>query len=587
MIMKRIYKGSTIVIMTFALVLSCNDDFLDVQPKGALSVSQVTDQKGLEALLVAAYSMLDAVGEAIPASGVDAFQTGASNWVYGGITGGDAHKGPDEGDQPNINPIERYEASSVNNYFNIKWGVTYEGVNRCNSVLKVLAQAKGVSDEVLTRIAAEARTLRGYYHFEAKRMWGNIPFVDETAVDPGKVPNNADAWPAIEADLKFGIDNLPATMPHVGRVNSWVAKAILGKAYMYQKKYAEAKTLLLDVYTNGVNPLGVKFGLNPTYHTNFYMPTKNSMESVFAAQASVNDGGGSWNGNAGDVLNFPYLSGGSPGGCCGFYQPSFEFANSFRTTAGGLPMLDGSYNSAANALKTDMNVESTDPYTPDTGPVDPRLDWTVGRRGIPYLDWGPHTGKNWTRKQSYGGPYSPKKNTYYKSQSGAFTDKSSWTEGYTASNVNIIRYADVILWLAEIEVETGSLTQARTYVNLIRARAANPAGFVMNGAVPAANYVVSQYPTGGPSDPFGAQNTARAAVHFERKLELGMEGHRFFDLVRWDEAETTLNAYLNYEKTILLQLQGAKFDAMDKLYPIPQRQIDLSGTDVLTQNPGY
>ena len=585
--MKILFKGSTIVIITFALVLSCNDDFLDVQPKAALNISQISDQKGLEALLVAAYSMLDAVGEAIPAAGVDAFQTGASNWVYGGITGGDAHKGTDEGDQPNINPIERYEASSVNNYFNIKWGVTYEGVNRCNSVLKVMAQVKEVPDEVLTRITAEARTLRGYYHFEAKRMWGNIPFVDETAVDPGKVPNNSDAWPAIEADLKFGVDNLPAAMPHVGRVNSWIAKALLGKVYMYQKKYAEAKTLLLDVYTNGVNPLGVKFGLNPTYHTNFFMPTKNSMESIFAAQASVNDGGGAWNGNAGDVLNFPYLSGGSPGGCCGFYQPSFELANSYRTTAAGLPMLDGSYNSPANALKTDMNIESTAPFTPDTGPVDPRLDWTIGRRGIPYLDWGPHTGKNWTRKQSYGGPYSPKKNTYYKSQSGAYTDKSSWTEGYTASNVNIIRYADLILWLAEIEVETGSLTQARTYVNMIRARAANPAGFVMNGAAPAANYVVSQYPAGGAGDPFGAQNTARAAVHFERKLELGMEGHRFFDLVRWDEAETTLNAYLNYEKTILLQLQGAKFDATDKLYPIPQRQIDLSGTDILTQNPGY
>ena len=143
--MKIIFKGSTIVIITFALVLSCNDDFLDVQPKAALSISQITDQKGLEALLVAAYSMLDAVGEAIPASGVDAYKTGASNWVYGGITGGDAHKGTDEGDQPNINPIERYEASSVNNYFNIKWGVTYEGVNRCNSVLKVLAPGKGSS----------------------------------------------------------------------------------------------------------------------------------------------------------------------------------------------------------------------------------------------------------------------------------------------------------------------------------------------------------------------------------------------------------------------------------------------------------
>jgi len=585
--MRTSVKSSLITITFLGISLSCSNDFLDIKPKGALSATQVADQKGLEALLVAAYSMLDQVGEAIPATGTDAFVTGASNWVYGGITGGDAHKGTDEGDQPNINPIERYEASSVNNYFNIKWGVLYEGINRCNSVLKVLANAQGVLDTEIKRIGAEARTLRGYYHFEAKRMWGNIPYIDETAADPGKVPNNVDTWPMIEADFQHGIDNLTPTMPHVGRVNSWIAKTLLAKAYMYQKKFAEAKPLLLDVYTNGVNPKGLKFGLNPKYHDNFFMPSKNSQESVFAAQASVNDGGGSWNGNAGDVLNFPYLSGGSPAGCCGFYQPSFEFANSFRTNANGLPLLDGSYNSPANALKTDMNVESSASFTPDAGPLDPRLDWTVGRRGIPFLDWGPHTGKNWTRKQSYGGPYNAKKNTYYKSQSGSYTDKSSWTEGYTANNVNIIRFADVILWLAEVEVEIGSLTEARNYVNMIRARAANPDGFVMDGAAPAANYMIDEYPVGGPNDPFGSQATARVAVHFERKLELGMEGHRFFDLVRWDEAEGTLTAYLAYEKSILLQLQGATFDTMDKLYPIPQRQIDLSGADILTQNPGY
>lgn len=584
--MKSFIKRLTLAL-TLLVVLSCSKDFLEQRPKGALSVSQVSDQKGVEALLVGAYSLLDQVGEAIPAAGTDAFVTGASNWVYGGISGGDAHKGSDEGDQPNINPIERYESSSVNNYFNIKWGIVYEGINRCNAVLRILSGPNSLTAADATRIAAEARTLRGYYHFEAKRMWNSIPYIDETAADPGKVPNEGDAWPMIEADLQFGATNLPATMTQVGRVNSWIAKAILGKVHMYQADYTAAKPLLLDVYNNGTNPRGLKFGLNPTYHANFFMPTKNSMESVFAAQASVNDGGGSWNGNAGDVLNFPYLSGASPAGCCGFYAPSFEFTNSFRTTAGGLPMLDGSYNSAANELKTDMNIESTGSFTPDTGPIDPRLDWTVGRRGIPFLDWGPHTGKNWTRKQSYSGPYSAKKNSYYKAQSGSFTDKSSWTEGYTASNVNIIRYADVILWLAEIEVETGSLAQARTYVNMIRARAANPAGFVMNGAVPAANYVITEYPVGGPTDPFGAQGTARAAVHFERKLELGMEGHRFFDLVRWNEAEASLNAYLAFERTKLLQLQGAVFDATDKYYPIPQRQIDLSGKEVLKQNPGY
>src|SRR5688572_14918462 len=104
MIMKTFFRVSTLTIILIAFALGCSDSFLDIKPKGALSVSQVSDQKGLEALLVAAYSMLDQVGEAIPATGTDAFVTGASNWVYGGITGGDAHKGTDEGDQPNINP---------------------------------------------------------------------------------------------------------------------------------------------------------------------------------------------------------------------------------------------------------------------------------------------------------------------------------------------------------------------------------------------------------------------------------------------------------------------------------------------------
>ena len=60
------------------------------------------------------------------------------------------------------------------------------------------------------------------------------------------------------------------------------------------------------------------------------------------------------------------------------------------------------------------------PFTPDAGNLDPRLDWTVGRRGIPYLDWGAHPGKKWIRDQGNGGPYAPKKMVYYKSQKGKF-----------------------------------------------------------------------------------------------------------------------------------------------------------------------
>jgi hypothetical protein len=173
---------------------------------------------------------------------------------------------------------------------------------------------------------------------------------------------------------------------------------------------------------------------------------------------------------------------------------------------------------------------------------------------------------------------------YYKAQKGKLTDASFWSSTVTAINTNLIRFADVILMLAECEVEVGDLNKARTYVNQVRARAAAPESWVFQDGTttPAANYKVGTYDA-----PWTDQATARKAVHFERKLELAMEGHRFFDLVRWGEAETTLNKYLQYESTLRPYLQGARFNPnQDEYFPIPQRQIDLSN-NVLKQNPGY
>ncbi|HEU4859783.1 MAG TPA: RagB/SusD family nutrient uptake outer membrane protein, partial [Chitinophagaceae bacterium] len=208
-----------------------------------------------------------------------------------------------------------------------------------------------------------------------------------------------------------------------------------------------------------------------------------------------------------------------------------------------------------------------------------------------------HPGNNWIRDQAYGGPYSAIKNTYYKAQEKVKTDINFWTSGITANNYTLIRFADVILWLAEAEVEVGSLDKARQLVNVVRARAANPAGFVMDGAVPAANYVISLYPVAAPQ--FATQAEARKAVRFERKLELGMEGHRFFDLVRWGIAATEINRILDYNGGVShpsinnkrTYLAAANFTAgKNEYFPIPQSQIDRSttgGASVLKQNPGY
>lgn len=589
---------------------SCNESFLEQDQKGALGDAQTYTKKGAEQLLIGAYSQLKSSGW--PASN--------TNWVFGSIVGGDAHKGSDGGDQSDINPIAAFTATPTNSYFDSKWTSVYDGINRCNATIKVVTKltAAEISDADKKRIIGEARFLRGVYHFEAKKMWGNIPYIDENIdylLNNYKVSNTVDAWPKIEADFLAAYNDLAEGGLEKGRANKWAAGAFLAKTYVYQKKWAQAKPVLDDIIAKGTTPTGVKYGLNTIFWDNFDAAKDNSKESVFAIQASVNDGSGAANGNADIVLNYPYNNG--PGGCCGFFQPSFDLANSYRTDGSGLPLLDASFNNGANEVKSDQGLAIGDAFTPDAGNLDPRIDWTIGRRGLPYLDWGTHPGASWVRLQSNGGPYSPKKNAYLKSQEGTLTDGSSWTKGYTAANYNMIRFADVLLWAAECEAELsggggGSLSQALDYVNQVRARMQNQANWVKRSLNPsksdwdafvdpnvsselAAKYVIGLYPS------FPDKAYALKAIHMERKLELAMEGHRFFDLVRWGETTSTnainnpvnLQGYLDYEGTKLSIYKGVKFVVgKHEYYPIPQNQIDLTNSGsgegaVLKQNNGY
>jgi hypothetical protein len=565
-----------IVVAGLLFAGGCSDEFLEITPNGELGQEVLATYEGVEALLIGAYSLLDGVAE-----GLGGWESPTSGWLYSSIRGMEANKGTDSGDSVyDLNHIQNFSETPNTSYLNIKWRAIYEAINRCNHAILTaqLAYEKGnITEENLIYFTRQARALRGFYHFEAWRMWADrvsniyVPFQDEFT-RRSELSNTPDIRDRIVEDLLEGT-KLPLNMIQVGRFNKSVSQVLLAKALMQMyEEYEEALELLAEVAESGTNPSGQKAGLEPRYGDVFNIEFRNGVESIYTVQYSVNDGSGGWNGGQGEVLNFPYKTGASPGGCCSYFQPTQDFVNSFRTDPEGLPYLD-SYN--AEMVSNDQGIHPDSAFVEYTGRLDPRLDWSVGRRGIPYWDWGDHTGMDWIRDQTYAGPYSPKKQVYKKSQEGIYTEVGNWTSGYTANGYRLIRFADVLLLKAECEAWTGSDDLGLGEVNAVRTRASTPEGFVneADGVTPAANYVIGLYPT------FPDTRFAKKAIKFERKLELGQEGHRYYDLQRWNNVYMELNRILSFEKSMpwgSLLYGSVTVGPEDVNYPIPQRQIDQS-----------
>ena len=562
-----------LIALTTALTVigisGCKKTYLEPQPFARYTPEQLQSLKGIEGLLVGTYGILDGQGIA----GASGWMVGATNWVYGDVISDDAYKGTDANDQPQMTQIELWAATSSNTYFNYKWLSIYEGVARANDVIRFADKIPELTAADKTNYLGQARFLRGHFHFEAKRMWNKVPFISESTTT---YDNKTDIWPKIEADFKFAYDNLPETQSLVGKANKWAAAAYLAKVLMYEKKFTEAKALYDVIMVKGQTSNGKKYDLQDQYWKNFDVAFENTAEAVFSQQCEAS---GTVTAAAETTYELAYPYGGV-WGCCGFYQPSQNLVNAFKTDANGLPFLDDSYNSTI--LKNDEGILSNQAFDNDIiTSLDPRLDWSVGRRGIPYWDYGPHPGRSWIRDQPYAGPFSPKKHVSKNSDLGNFTNINNFRQ--TAKNYNIIRFADVLLMAAEAEIEAGSLETARQYINRVRTRAANPAGFVQNAP---ANYQIKLYTT-----PFADQSFARKAVRFERRLELAMEGHRFFDLVRWGVAAEVLNTYWAVEKDRRIYKRGSAgfTKGKNEYYPIPDRviQIATAGGNTLEQNPGY
>lgn len=557
--------------------VSCKKEFLEKNPQGQLSEEQISNKKGVEAALTGAYGLLN--GNLNGTWGN--YASGPSQWLLGEVTSDNAHKGSDAGDQPNMNDLERHSPTSTNDNLSVLWTRCFEGIQRTNSTLRLLTKVQAGDGEKFTEarateIQAEARFLRGHYYFFLARAFKNVPLILETTTEPA-VDNTPDIYPAIVEDFSFAVTNLPAGPPlgQVGRVDKIAAQAYLGKVLLYQKKYAEALPLFTAVRTSRIRIDSLD------YRANFDITRENGPESIFAVQHAVGtDGSGGDNGNVGDMLNYPY-GGSSKTSCCGFFQPSIDLANSYKVNAAGLPLIDGSYRT--NPFKSDFGLSAAEKLTYQlerTLQVDPRMDYTLGRRGVPYRDWGVMQGDPWIREVTSGGPFVTYKNSIEASQFGSGTAPGS--TNVNGLNVNVIRLADVYLMEAECQVELGNLPAALSLVNSIRARAALLPVRVDKavGGAPAATYRVNPYPS------FPSQTYARDAVRFERRLELAMEGHRFYDLVRWGVLKQTLESYYNFEGGFLNTLRGITISPEDEYFPIPQEQLDRSN-GVLKQNQGH
>jgi starch-binding outer membrane protein, SusD/RagB family len=609
---QRLLYSSAALVVIAGVTYACKD-FLNQPAQGTVDQATLATKVGVEGSLIATYRALDC-----SSSSAGSWGCAASNWVWGSVVGGDAYKGSDLGDQQPINDIETFlwNVGEADGYLNQKWAQVYEGVARSNATLRLLEAVEASSPGQFAagearQIRGEALFLRAHYHFEAYRMWGHIPYYHETDTDlrtPNDLPLDS-IVKLIIADL----DSAGAMLPVLprngdkGRVTKWAAQAYKGRVQVYGAAlspayWAQAITTLTAVKNSNNFALETSFDHVWTAFPAF----RNGKETILAFQASVKDGEPSgWNSNWGERLNFPYAP--SHFACCGFHQPSYNLVNYFKVDAAGLPLA-----LAGPAWNTDTT------YAGMAAPVDPRLDWTVGRDNVPYKDWSVHI-RQWIRDASYSGPYSPKKNIHEQAAPNA-ENNVGWVASQTNDvPIHIYRYADMLLLLAEAEVEAGSLENARAIVNSIRARAgktaqgcgsndstvtnryascvgdtrlaqpmlANALGTLDSLQKPWAFYKIGLYNT-----PWTVQATARAAVRAERRLELAMEGQHFFDLRRWGGSDTVITNYIGSEKSRIQYLSLATPYVLPQylFYPIPSVQIELSkvGSECkLVQNPGW
>lgn len=584
--MKYIY-----IILLLSLVITSCDDFLDTKPQGTLSEDILNSSDGVDLLVNAAYAALG--GPRGQEWGVWSYPT--TNWSYGEVRSDNAYKGGGgTGDIMDIHKIETFDVDATLGNIDGKWYHLYCSVQRCNSALRVLNES--TDEEVANRSSriGEMKMLRAHFYFELSRLYNKITYFDEHVEidDYTKIPNNQytrdQILGMIADELQSAADMLPPSQTEIGRVHKYSALAYKAKVRLFQSYIQDEethavvsinKTLMQEVLELCDEVIGSgKYDLLNDFQQLDLVAFENGKESIFAVQYSMNDGTASAGRiNWSHLLNTPQ----GPYSGDGFFLPSQNLVNSYKTDANGLPLFDTfndqdystiTFDGSGNPINT--NINST---------VDPRLDFVIGR---PNIRWKTYTEypclNSWVRDQgTYG--YNCNKRFCVSPESPDMFE--GWPWGASQLNWQIIRYADVLLWKAEALIEIGTnLDTARELINDIRNRAKS-SEYVRDfndDTKYAANYKIEPYPAEG-----WTQVYARKALQFESRLEKAMEGERFFDLVRWGIAKDVMNKYFAAEKSKRVYYANSTFQhGRDEYYPISNNQYNFS-EGLYVQNPGY
>ncbi|MEX0609513.1 MAG: RagB/SusD family nutrient uptake outer membrane protein [Balneolaceae bacterium] len=576
--MKLRYLLFTGVILSLALA-ACSENFLDWKPSGTLSSEQLQNPEGAEEQLISAYAVLANGGSG---------HTIASLWPYSSVHSDDAHKGGGGiSNRIEYDRLEQYYTIEADPGYGAVWGRLYAGVSRANIAIQTL---QALSDDELPekqQRIAEGYFLRGHFNFQLKILFKNIPYFDETYRNDeilelsNRELTNDELWDKIASDFQYAVDNLPSpsNQPDIGRPHQVSAKAYLAKVRLYQAyeqddlhnvtgindaKLNEVVTLTNDVINSG------EYQLHPDFAQNFLGQYENGVESVFAVQYSINDGTDQGRLNMEHSLNYSMAP---QYGCCWFHIPSQNMVNAFKTDDNGTPMFD-----------TFNDEEMKEPSDFMDNGVDPRFGHTVGAHGQPFK-YQPDVlyDNSWERVPDVYGSFGNMKeqqpaNSPYLRKVGAYFG--------SAVNLDIIRYADVLLWRDEALIELGRHSEALPIINEIRTRAENSTDrLALSDGSFASNFRISEYQDGVNIN--WTQENAREALRWERRLEFAMESSRFFDLTRWGIAAEVLNEYLDTERQRRSFLSNAAFTKNKHEYlPISSDEINRTN-GALKQNPDY